>query len=154
MNNTVFSKPPPIKTPVPDLATVAGSGSPAPVPAPRPCAWQHRADRHTVPHRRFERPDVCRRPLQGLGPQRPRHPGARRAFPPCRSRERSAVGPDGIRLALKFRCTKTCGPQGPQVFFRPNINGTPSIDAGRIDMRLKQRTNPPLSTPVAGRTHL
>ncbi len=52
---------------------------------------QHRADRHPLPDRRVLRPHLRRRPHEGLGARRARHPRARRALAPRRSRRRRAV---------------------------------------------------------------
>ncbi len=49
------------------------------------------ADRHALPHRRLVRPDLCRRPLQGLAAWRPRDAGAWRAFATGRLRLRGAL---------------------------------------------------------------
>ena len=52
---------------------------------------QHRADRHTLPHRGKFGPDVCRRSFQGMDAQRSRNIAARRAFKVGGSRGGSAV---------------------------------------------------------------
>jgi PhoH-like ATPase len=52
---------------------------------------QHRADRHALPDRRQFRPDLCRRPLQGLAALRSHNVTTRRAFALGRPRCRSAI---------------------------------------------------------------
>jgi PhoH-like ATPase len=52
---------------------------------------QHRPDRHALPHRGQLRPDLRRRPLQGLAPRRPRHAAAGRALAAGRPRRRDSL---------------------------------------------------------------
>ncbi len=74
------------------LITRAGSGHQGRVPG------QHRADRHALPHRRQLGPDVCRRPLQGLGALGPRHAATRRALAAGGPRGGSTVAAAGFSV--------------------------------------------------------
>jgi PhoH-like ATPase len=85
----------------------------------------------------LERPDLRGRPLQGLGPRRPRDPGARRAFAPGGSRERRAVSFGRSRQ-------KACVPERDAGFFTPRhsrAGGNPCWLTG-VDLseRLRPRT--------------